>query len=218
MQIPTLKRESLQDAVARIIVEALITGELKPGDRINETELAQKAGISRGPVREALKQLEGEGILVSYPSKGTFVAKWTPKEVQEAYSLRANLEEFAVEQVIQHFKPEDIAELQLIVEKMSENAKVNNIKGLIQLDIEFHERFYVLSGHSLLQSMLSQLRRRLYALHAMDQGYAVFKDQIAMDHQEIIDALIGGDPKIAGEVIKRHILKIGEQVTEQIQH
>lgn len=75
MKVPFLKRENLRDAVIRLIEEALLMGELSPGSRIVEAELARQAGISRGPVREAIQQLVGEGVLVQYPSRGTFVVQ-----------------------------------------------------------------------------------------------------------------------------------------------
>lgn len=216
MKIPQLKRESLRDAVVKLIEEALLNGELQPGNRIVEADLAQRAGISRGPVREAIRQLVGEGILVSYPSRGTFVTQWTPRAVEEAYTLRAVLERFAVEEAIKRITPDEIAQLQATVDEMERSAAENDIRALMRLDIRFHEQLYAFSGHSLLQEVLAQLRRRLYCLMALDQGYSVHRDETAGDHQRIVAALKTGDAAVAGEAIAAHILAVGAEVIEQV--
>jgi DNA-binding GntR family transcriptional regulator len=216
MKVPFLKRENLRDAVIRLIEEALLMGELSPGSRIVEAELARQAGISRGPVREAIQQLVGEGVLVQYPSRGTFVVQWTPQAVEEAYTLRAVLERLAIQEAAKRAKPEDIAQLQAIVDEMAVHARDGDDRALVRLDVRFHEHLYALSGHSLLQEVLARLRRRLYALMGMDEGYMLHKDEMARDHQRIVDALRAGDPALAGEVISAHILAVGAEVVEQV--
>jgi DNA-binding GntR family transcriptional regulator len=216
MKVPFLKRENLRDAVIRLIEEALLMGELSPGSRIVEAELARQAGISRGPVREAIQQLVGEGVLVQYPSRGTFVVQWTPQAVEEAYTLRAVLERLAIQEAAKRAKPEDIAQLQAIVDEMAVHARDGDNRALVRLDVRFHEHLYALSGHSLLQEVLARLRRRLYALMGMDEGYALHRDEMARDHQRIVDALRTGDPALAGEVISAHILAVGAEVVEQV--
>jgi DNA-binding GntR family transcriptional regulator len=216
MKVPFLKRENLRDAVIRLIEEALLMGELSPGSRIVEAELARQAGISRGPVREAIQQLVGEGVLVQYPSRGTFVVQWTPQAVGEAYTLRAVLERLAIQEAAKRATPEDIAQLQAIVDEMAVHARDGDNRALVRLDVRFHEQLYALSGHSLLQEVLARLRRRLYALMGMDEGYMLHKDEMARDHQRIVDALRAGDPALAGEVISAHILAVGAEVVEQV--
>jgi len=216
VKIPRLKRNNLREAIVRLIEEALLAGELRPGDRLVESDIAEKAGISRGPVREAIHQLVGEGILVNVPFRGTFVARWTPQQVEEAYTLRAVLERLAVEAAMKHITPEDIAQLQATVDEMDRCARKGEVRGLIRLDIQFHEQLYALSRHSLLQEVLARLRRRLYCLMAIDEGYALHRDEIATDHQRIVDALKTGDTAFAAEVITAHILAVGAEVVEQM--
>jgi len=138
MKVPFLKRENLRDAVIRLIEEALLMGELSPGSRIVEAELARQAGISRGPVREAIQQLVGEGVLVQYPSRGTFVVQWTPQAVEEAYTLRAVLERLAIQEAAKRATPEDIAQLQAIVDEMAVCARDGDDRALVRLDVRFH--------------------------------------------------------------------------------
>jgi DNA-binding GntR family transcriptional regulator len=217
MKVPRLKRSSLRETVLKLIEDALLDGELQPGDRIIEAELAKQAGISRGPVREAIRQLVGEGILVSYPSKGTFVTRWTPQDVEEAYSLRAVLERFAAQRAVKRITSRDVAKLQGIVDKMEENAERDDVRALVRLDVQFHETLYALSGHSLLQKMLSKLRMRLHSLQATDPGFSLFRDQMASDHQPIVDALRTRDVNAAGDAVSTHVLSVGEVMAQQLE-
>src|ERR687884_101601 len=100
-------------ALSRRIVDQLkrviIAGELRPGDRVLETDLAEQLGVSRGPVREAFRQLEQEGLLVSYPHRGTFVATVPDEEIDEVYALRAHLEAYAARRVVAEHRDATLA-------------------------------------------------------------------------------------------------------------
>ncbi len=217
MKVLPLKRESLRDAVIRTIEEALLNGELRPGDRIIESDLAEQAGISRGPVREAIRQLIGEGVLVGYPSHGTFVAQWGPHAVEEAYTLRAVLERLAIERASERATPEEIDGLQSTVDEMGRQAQQGDIRALVRLDVRFHEQLYALSQHALLQRTLSQLRRQLYCLLAMDSGFALHRTEIAADHQLIIDLLRDHNTAQAAAAIEAHVIAAGREVVAQVQ-
>ncbi|MDI7276994.1 MAG: GntR family transcriptional regulator [Anaerolineae bacterium] len=216
MQVPRLERASLRDAVIRTIEDALLAGELRPGDRLIESDLAQRAGISRGPVREAVRQLVGEGVLVSYPSRGTFVTLWSPRAVEEAYSLRAVLERLAIREAAQRITDDQVAQLAATVDEMERCARQGDTRQLVRLDVRFHEQLYAFCGHTLLQRTLSQLRRQLYSLMGMDEGFALHRDEIATDHRLIVDSLRGRDPEAAGEAIAAHILASGAEVVAQV--
>lgn len=216
MRVSRLKRESLREAVITAIEDALLSGELRPGERLIEATLAQQAGISRGPVREAVRQLAGEGVLVTYPSHGTFVTRWTPQAVEEAYSLRAVLERLAIERATARISSGDVAQLQATVASMAESGARDDVRGLVRLDVRFHEQLYVLSQHALLQRTLSQLRRQMYALMGMDEGFCIHRHEIAADHDAIVQVLGAGDGAAAAELIGRHILAAGSEVAEQV--
>jgi DNA-binding GntR family transcriptional regulator len=216
MRVQRVSRESLRDAIVKVIEDALLSGELQPGDRIIEADLAQQAGVSRGPVREAVRQLVGEGILVNYPSRGTFVTRWTPDAVTEAYSLRAALEQLAIRQVVEHATPEDVARLQAIVDQMDSTARAGDAQALTRLAVDFHQQLYALSQHSLLQRTLSQLRRQLYCLLAMDRCFSIAPIRVVEDHRAIVEALRMGDAASAEAAITAHVLSAGAEVAEQV--
>src|SRR6266536_3275384 len=130
-------------ALSRRIVDQLkrviIAGELHPGDRVLETDLAEQLGVSRGPVREAFRQLEQEGLLVSYPHRGTFVATVPDDEIDEVYALRAHLEAYAARRVVTERREEALPILSELVEQMVTAAQAKDLPGLADLDLQFHD-------------------------------------------------------------------------------
>jgi DNA-binding GntR family transcriptional regulator len=211
-----LKRESLSDAVVRIILDALLAGELHPGSRIVEADLADKTGISRGPVREALRQLEGEGILTSTPSHGTYVTNWPVTAVQDAFDLRVMLEVFSLERAIKRITPDDIATLRRTVADMADCARRDDVPGLLHADMRFHEQLFSMSGSPMVQRTLNQLHRQLYSVMAMNSGYIHQRLSVATQHSAIVDCLENGDSQGASEQLSAHIRASGSALVEQL--
>ena len=199
-------------ALSRRIVEQLkrviIAGDLRPGDRVLETDLAEQLGVSRGPVREAFRQLEQEGLLVSYPHRGTFVASVPEDEIAEVYALRAQIEVYAARRVVARQPEEAAAALQEIVEGMEEAVRAGDLPTLADRDLQFHDTLLALSGyqglHRIWRSMDGLVRARTYAtLGAQDNPDLV--SQTARIHQPIVDAIRAGDADAAEEAVAGHI-------------
>lgn len=217
MEIQEMKREILRDEMASIIEQALLRGDLKPGDRVNESEIAQKAGVSRGPIREAIRQLVGEGILVSKPHRGTFVAQWSDREVVEIYSLRAVLEGFATGLAAQRATAADIASLQSLVEQMRACASKADTDTLAELDWDFHDKVYALSDHATLVQSLSGIARKIRLLLVIDVTVSPsYCAKVADNHQAILDALRTGDARHAETRVREHIMQVGEKLVESL--
>src|SRR3712207_1131819 len=199
-------------ALSRRIVEQLkrviIAGEMRPGDRVLETDLADQLGVSRGPVREAFRQLEQEGLLVSYPHRGTFVASVPEDEIEEVYALRAQIEVYAARRVVAR-RPEEAARaLQEIVDAMDAAARAGDLPELADRDLQFHDTLLALSGyqglHRIWRSMDGLVRARTYArLAAMDDPE--FVARTANIHQPIVDAIRTGDADAAEAAVAGHI-------------
>lgn len=199
-------------ALSRRIVDQLkrviIAGELRPGDRVLETDLAEQLGVSRGPVREAFRQLEQEGLLVSYPHRGTFVASVPEDEIEEVYALRAQIEVYAARRVVARQPEEAARALQAIVDEMEEAARAGNLPELADRDLQFHDTLLALSGyqglHRIWRSMDGLVRARTYArLAAMDDPE--FVARTARIHQPIVDAIRTGDADAAEDAVAGHI-------------
>lgn len=215
VEIGSLDARVFRDRIEQAILQALSTGDLKPGDQVNEAEIARQAGISRGPVREAIQHLVGEEILVSYPHRGTFVAEWTEKDILEIYTVRALLEGYAARLAVQKMNPDEMAELTSIIEKMVEKAKENDEASVFEYDLLFHLRAYEFSRHELLCRLLSNLRRRIYFYIKLDADTTPSLVHYAENHFLLLDSLKSRDPDRAEKVFREHLESVGKVLAER---
>ncbi len=211
-----LQRDVFRDGVIASIEKALFSRQLKPGDRVVETEIARQTGISRGPVREALQQLVGEGVLVNHPYHGTFVARWTARDVSEVYGLRAVLESYAVRLALERMTDGILAKLESIIEEMCELARRGDGEGVSELDIQFHEQINEFSDQRLLCRTLSGMRRKIGMLLSIDRELTSDLVQLAENHIILMDALRSGDPVHAENVFREHIIEVGDRLVARM--
>ena len=207
-----IKQRLTRHDVLSSLRAAILDGTLKAGERILEGKIADQMGVSRGPVREALTELEEEGLVVKYPYKGTFIASFSARSVREIYSLRCLLEGYAARLAAVRVQPEDIERLENIVRQMKEAADSGNLDMLVEKDIQFHRELCRLSGHELLFRAWSRLvsRVRLF-LTLADQAYFA-PDYIVGTHYPTLEALRKRDPDLAEKTIKEPIIEVGETV------
>jgi DNA-binding GntR family transcriptional regulator len=215
-----IQRRPLRHTVRMRIEEAIVQGMFQGGEKLNEVELSRALGVSRGLVREALRELETSGVLVSVPYRGTFVKEWTPRSVWELYTLRATLEEFAVELAVERATDEDIQELAELVDSMNQAAKRNDAAELVEIDLQFHERLHEMTGHRLLvqqlQSLAGQTRVFIIATKAFYSPFASL-EEAAASHDPILHALRARDAGMAREAIHEHIRQVGERYVDQLE-
>ena len=181
--------------------------ELKGGDRINESALAIKLGISRGPIREACRTLEQTGLLKSEINRGFFVREITMKEALDIYDVRAQLAVMAGRLAAAVITPEQLAEMDGYVERMEAAAAANDFGAYYPLNVEFHTRLVAIAdNHKLLQfwpaleSALHLYRTRSFILPGSLRASNY-------DHRAIVAALRAGDAEGAGRLLSEHILK-----------
>ena len=196
---------------------AILDGTLKAGERIVEAELANQMGISRGPIREALGELEEEGLVVKYAYKGTFVASFSARDVREIYSLRCLLEGYAARLAAMRIQSEDIERLESIISSMEEAADAAKLDMLVERDIQFHREICRLSDHGLLFPTWTKLvsRVRLF-LTLADQVYFT-PEHIVGTHYPTMEALRKRDPDLAEKTSKEPIIEVGETVARGVE-
>ena len=215
-----IRRRPLRHTVRTRIEEAIVQGMFKGGDKLNEAELSRALGVSRGLVREALRELETSGVLVSVPYRGTFVKEWTPRSVWELYTMRAALEEFAVGLAVARATDEDLRELTELMEAMLGAAQAQDVTGLVDLDLQFHRRLHQMTGHRLLRQVLQDLdgQTRIFII-ATKAYYSPFAslEEAATSHEPILEALRVRDPHMAREAIHEHIRQVGERYVAQLE-
>ena len=204
-----LPRVVLSDRVKEYIVDAVLNGDLKPGDRIVESSLARQLGVSQAPVREAIRDLVLLGFLQSEPYKGTSVRSFTYEELWETYTVRAALESLAARLAATHLTDEGADRLQGILDEMMEAAAHHDRDRLILLDNRFHETILEISGNRTLYQLWKSLQYGIWSIvtylkMSYDPAY------LAARHGELLDALKSGDPEKGAHAMQHHIEDMGK--------
>ena len=209
-----VKRALLRHETTDILREGILSNRFAPEDALVERELAAEIGVSRTAVREALIQLEGQGLVTSVPHKGWFVARLTPRDIWEIYTLRSHLEGLAARLVTRRATEEDLAELERIVDEMRTTAARGDRKASSELDFAFHEQLCKLSGHSrLLKLWYTQAWQFRHYMAVLNFEYPEI-EAVAETHVPILQAIRSGDPDLAQVTITRAIEEFGEGIVE----
>lgn len=197
-------RYTLVDRIINQLREAIKNGNLKPGGRIVEAELAHQMGISRISVREAIRCLEKEGLITSIPFKGAHVAELTKNDLEEIYYLRMTLEELAIRTLIKNLNTEKIDKLESVVAEMKQTADRGSLEEIIDVDLKFHRTICELSENSRLLSSWLNLSHQLRAF--ISAGARVYGDENPAKrlsaHYPVLEAIKNRDSKFAIELMR----------------
>ena len=208
---------TLSDHVADQLRQAILTDQLKPGQRIVERQVAEAMETSRGPVRDGLKLLENEGLVVRHAHRGTFVARLAYQDAEEIHSLRVALETLAVERVILHASEDQLDQLDELVSSMAAKAERNYTQiDATDIDLEFHRLLCRVSGHkrviSAWEALNPQIRMLLLSHRTLKPSD--FRERSAEWHRELVKALRKRDTEFARRVLLRHLTASFDTVAE----
>lgn len=200
-------RRTLSDEVLERLRQAILGGRLSPGEQLRENALAGSMRVSRGPIREALRQLEHEGLVVVRPNGRSFVARLSQQELEEVYSLRRVLERLAVQCACQKATPAQFAEMEALLDDMVARARQGmDEQEAAELDLRFHDALYRASGHQRLLSYWTTLRPQIYVfLLSRNVASPDFSELMARGHRMILDAIRDRDETRAQALIESHI-------------
>ena len=152
----------LRDVVFNTLRKAILKGELKPGERLMEIALAERLGVSRTPVREAMRKLELEGLVVMIPRRGAQVANITEKDLNDVLEVRIALENLSIENACARMTEEQLAELWKAAKDFEATMAEGNLVKLAEADVAFHEVIYKSSDNRRLNQVLNNLREQIY--------------------------------------------------------
>ncbi|MBA2470680.1 MAG: GntR family transcriptional regulator [Chloroflexia bacterium] len=206
-------RRVFREDVKEFLLDAILGGDLKPGDRIVETRVAQQVGVSQGPVREALRDLELFGFVVSEPFRGTRVREITPADLIEVYPIRAALEGVAARDAARHMDHDAIRHLESCLETMRQAAHNNDRKTHIEADIQFHRFIVLKSGNRMLLQMWENTRLSSSTIVTVALSHRTLLE-LADRHMEIIDALTRQDSELAETVMRSHIEELATWIAD----
>jgi len=210
----------LCEKIAETIREYILKGVLKPGDRLTEPKLSEMLGISRTPIREALRILETEGFVEIFPRRGAVVSEITDKDVDDIFALKVKLESLAAKLAVKNLTDEDIKRLKEINDKMEKSAKARNVSNLIKLNAEFHNVFITKSKNSRLEKFLLSLLRQFKRATAYSFTEAGRIYQVLEEHVQIVEAFEERDAEKVEKLVEKHIKNgwnfISQKVSEKV--
>ena len=204
-QLPHIKPTTLKANVTEILRQLIIEGTLAPGTEFNQAQIAEQLGVSRGPIREALGQLEQEGLLQSVPYKGVIVTPLTRKYVEELYSVRTALELLALDRSITRMTDAEIDHLDAIVEQMRVAARNGGLSQLVEIDLHFHEYLLEKADHELALKLWRNLEVGMKRCLRTRHKIYTFLDEVVGSHPTLITALKARDRVLARQILSDHI-------------
>ena len=204
----------LRDVVFNTLRRAILKGELEPGERLMEIALANKLGVSRTPIREAIRKLELEGLVVMIPRKGAEVAEITEKNLRDVLEVRCALEELAVQLACDRMDEEGVRELRAAAETFESILNSDDITQMA--DVAFHDIIYAATDNRRLIQLLNNLREQMYRYRIEYLKKKECYPQLLNEHQTIIDAIAGHDKELATKFTSQHIKNQAETVVGTI--
>ena len=210
MELENLNRiepRTLRENVAETLRQSIIDGTLLSGSEFNQAQIAEQLGVSRGPIREAMAQLEQEGLVESSPYKVVTITHLNHRYVEELYSVRAALEELAIERAINRLTDSDLEYFESIIDQMRFAAQQGDKTRLVELDLRFHEHLMQIADHSLALKLWRVLEvgvRR--CLHTRHESYT-FLDEVVGSHPTLVTALAARDLEQARTILHEHVVE-----------
>lgn len=195
----------LRDVVFNTLRQAILKGELKPGERLMEIALAEKLGVSRTPIREAMRKLELEGLVVMIPRRGAQVANITEKDLNDVLEVRIALENVAIEKACTRMSQEDMGKLWLAAKEFERTMAEGNLVRLAEADVAFHEIIYRASDNKRLNQVLNNLREQIYRYRVEYLKEEETRNLLVKEHEELTRAIRERDVEKAQEISYRHI-------------
>lgn len=197
---------TLYDQAYQRLYEAIMNGHLKAGQPLLQEELSRGLGISRGPLREAMRRLESEGLLVAEPHKGTRVAVISPEEVIERYTIRGLLEGYAAATALERIRAEKIPLMAAELAEFGEVARSQNWARVAELDTRWHRHLIAALGNRQLEETWARNNGPLRAIFAVAAAQAGTPDFVYDRHQQLLGLLQTADPATIEQVIRQHYL------------
>lgn len=206
----------LREVVFNTLRDAILTGELAPGERLMEIQLADKLGVSRTPVREAIRKLELEGLAIMLPRRGAIVASITISDLQDVLEVRKVLEGLTIELACKRMNAEELEQLKESEATFDKAVRGNDLTEIAKKDVAFHDVIYNASRNKRLIQILNNLREQMYRYRL---EYIKDEDKRAVlveEHRMIVEAIEAKDVAMAKKALKKHISNQERTIIENL--
>jgi DNA-binding GntR family transcriptional regulator len=216
-ELAVLRTSSLAAAVEREVERLILSGSFAPGERINENRLASELGTSRGPIREAIRALEGSGLVVSVRNRGSFIRRLSVQEVREVYEIRAALFGLAGKLLAERVTSNQLQRLNRFVAEMEEASSQRNFEAYYPLNLAFHEFIVDSAGNAMLAQQYRSFVKKLHLFRARSLvqggGLAVSNEE----HREMLSAIAARDPAWAHEAHWQHVTSARDRLLSVVE-
>jgi phosphonate utilization transcriptional regulator len=209
--IALLQTSSLTSVVQQEIERAILQGEFAPGAKLIEASLAQRMGVSRGPVREAFRMLEEAGLVRTEKNRGVFVRDIPIEEAVEIFDLRAAMDDLVGRKLARDIAPAQLKEIRALVDAMEKAVKAEDARGYHLLNLKFHDRLVEMAGNSKLTAIYRKLIKELSLFRRLNLADGWLLPISAGEHRQIIKAIASGDADAAGRAMFDHVMDSKER-------
>ena len=197
--------QPLREAVCETLRDAIRKGILEPGERLMEVQLADELGISRTPVREAIRKLEQEGYVIMMPRRGTYVSDISTNDVKEIFEIRSALESLATGLAARRIEPDELETLQNLLVEIEGYIAKNDIEKIVETDIKFHGLLYKVSRNERLVNIINNLKEQLARFRTLSMSYPGRLQETLEEHSEMVEAIANGDVSAARDAAEHHM-------------
>ena len=197
--------QPLREVVFETLRDAIRKGILKPGERLMEIHLAEQLGVSRTPVREAIRKLELEGYVIMMPRRGTYVSNLSIKDINEVFEIRTSLDSLASGLAAERITDEELEHLQRLLVVIGEAIKEKNMEKIVEADTKFHDILYQASRNNRLEGIIYNLREQLTSIRAKSMDYPGRLEETLEEHSSIVNTIAQGDEVAAQKASEYHM-------------
>ncbi len=206
----------MYDLVFNSLLDDILSGRMKPGEKVNINEISERLGVSRTPIREALKQLVSAGLVENEPHRSPFVKKLSVEEIIEHYCIRAALDGIASRLASFHLDEERIGELERLCLLMESLSDVSQYAETLDANFQFHSLIYAAAGSPRLQELCLQFYRHSDQFRHLSMDIPGSHAQICAEHREIVKAFRGRDSNAADEATRRHYFNVARRIAGSV--
>ena len=197
--------QPLREVVCETLRDAIRKGVLKPGERLMEIQLAEELGVSRTPVREAIRKLELEGYVIMMPRRGTYVANLSIRDVNEVFEIRTSLDSLASGLAAERITDDELERLQRLLVIIGGYVEANDMDKIVETDTEFHDLLYQASRNTRLVGIIFNLREQLTRFRTTSMSFPGRLKATLEEHRRIVEAIAQGDVKEAQQAAEDHM-------------
>ena len=206
----------LRDVVFNTLRQAILTGELKPGERLMEIHLANRLGVSRTPIREAIRKLELEGLVTMIPRRGAEVAQITEKSMKDVLEVRRTLDALSAELACERISSEEEEALKKACQNFEEAVKTKDAKIIAKADVALHDIIAAATGNQRLIQLINNLAEQMYRYRVEYLKRKEVHPTLLMEHQYIIECIENRNKEEAKKAVSTHIENQAKKVSDTI--